>query len=104
MSINHLISKTTEDVDLAHFIHRLIEEEYIRSDGAPIKCLCGCNKICAVPKDHIEYGGWHVCELEAVCADCRHCLGYWAYGMWELPVHYYRDLLHNFTKKIDWIE
>lgn len=56
------------------------KEEYYTEDGQPIRCYkCGCENL----HDRTMNGqDGHIWEFERSCTECKHKLGWWAYGAW----------------------
>jgi hypothetical protein len=54
---------------------------YIKEDGQPIKCFCGCIDLRYRVTDRIDN---IVCEQEVHCIRCSKLVGHWAYGNWQI--------------------
>ena len=74
-------AKTIESLD--DYAKKLVAEGILGADLQPLKCeRCGSTKSWKYGKGYSE--GSCLIEFEAVCQDCGHTMGYWAYGNWQL--------------------
>lgn len=67
-------------------IKRLIRKGYLGEDLEPL--ICPYCKSTNIKHCNHEVGGYNipegcVTEYDAVCDDCKHIVGHWAYGYWQ---------------------
>lgn len=79
-------TKTIKKVrTVEEYINWQIQKGYIKEDGTPLKCKCGCRKFKRGKEYYDEiWGGYYVVEYAELCKSCGRTVGYWAYGNWEL--------------------
>ena len=60
---------------------KLVEDGYIKEDGAPLKCWkCGSKSL----KFTNHYDDYIMVEKSVKCKECNSDVGLWSYGNWTV--------------------
>lgn len=76
----------------------LIAAEFIRPDGTPMRCWCGCSDFKEKP---VAYDGNYVCEAEWICTQCDQSRGYWSYGHFIDEEDHYPEVFAAVGKQLE---
>jgi len=78
-----LLAVVNDEKTFEEYLKEQIEEGYIKEDGMPLKCGCGCTEFKQVKQYYGE--GWiEEYSLECTNEDCLKIVGHWAFGYWSV--------------------
>ena len=75
------MEKYQTEKEVEDYIKQMVDNGFIKEDGTPLKCQCGCTDF----EQSGEYWEEHtIIEYALNCKTCGERVGYWAYGYWDI--------------------